>query len=113
MKFNIRLLYLYLFSFIGLLIAVIGSVQLVDLGIKVFIFKGADKYENFPMLTKPIPNGTEVALTEMEIKEQKEYQERESQRQRQRQVSTALSMLLVGIPLYKYHWKTIQKEGKK
>ncbi|MEK7550902.1 MAG: hypothetical protein AAB535_03930, partial [Patescibacteria group bacterium] len=112
MKFNIRLLYLYLFSFIGLLIAIIGTVQLVDLAIKVYVFKGADKYENYPMLTKPVPSGEEVALSEKEIKEQKDFQELESKRQRQRQASTALSMLIVGLPLYKYHWSLIKKEKK-
>jgi hypothetical protein len=49
MKFSIRLLYLYLFSFVGLLIVVIGGIQMVDLGIKTFVFKDADKYENYPM----------------------------------------------------------------
>ena len=61
MKFSIRLLYLYLFAFIGLLVSVIGSIQLVDLGINI----------------------------------------------RQRQTSTALAMLIVGLPLYKYHWRLI------
>jgi len=40
---NIRTLYLYLFSFVGLLILIIGSIQLIDLGLKVFIFTDADR----------------------------------------------------------------------
>lgn len=96
MKFSIRLLYLYLFSFIGLIIAVIGTVQIVDLGIKVYIFKGADQYEYL---------GVPASDSE------KETQKRENTRNRQRQVSTALAMLLVGVPLYKYHWKLISKEN--
>lgn len=113
MKFSIRLLYLYLFSFIGLLIAIIGAVQLVDLGIKVYLFKGADRYDNYLSApTKITPDGKEVKLTDAEIAEQKRMQETETQRQRQRQVSTALSMLIVGFPLYKYHWNLIQKESK-
>lgn len=43
MKIDLRLLYLYLFSFVGLFIVVIGSIQLVNLGIKTFVFKEADK----------------------------------------------------------------------
>lgn len=112
MKFSIRLLYLYLFSFIGLLVGVIGAIQLVDLGIKVYLFKGADRYENYSVPTKFTPEGKEVKLTDEEVAEQKRMQETETQRQRQRQASTALSMLLVGIPLYKYHWNLIQKESK-
>ncbi len=112
MKFSIRLLYLYLFAFIGLLIAVVGSVQLVDLGIKVYFFKGADRYD-IPMVSKFDPNGKETLLTEKEKEDQRKVQETETQRQRQRQASTALAMLFVGIPLYEYHWSLIKKEGKK
>ena len=105
MKFSIRLLYLYLFSFIGLIIAVIGTIQIVDLGMKIYVFKDADKYE---YAMTPKIEGQE----QIDIEEQKKIQERESTRNRQRQVSTALSMLLVGIPLYKYHWNLIKKENK-
>ena len=103
MKFSIRLLYLYLFSFIGLIIAVIGTIQIVDLGMKVYLFKDADKYE-YAMPQKI--EGTD----EINIEEQKKMQDRENTRNRQRQSSTALSMLIVGIPLYKYHWNLIKKE---
>lgn len=113
MKFSVRLLYLYLFSFIGLLIAVIGSVQLVDLAIKVYVFKGADRYEMVVGPSRIDLTGKEVPMTDDEKAEQKVAQERETTRQRQRQASTALAMLLVGVPLYKYHWDTIRKEGRK
>ena len=112
MKFSIRLLYLYLFSFIGLLITVIRSIQILDLGIKVYVFKGADKY-SIPMVSKFDNSGRETPLTDTEKEEQKKIQEEETNRQRQVQLSSSLAMLLVGIPLYKYHWATIKKEGKK
>ncbi|MFZ3301957.1 MAG: hypothetical protein WA152_04565 [Microgenomates group bacterium] len=111
MKFSIRLLYLYLFSFIGLIIAVIGTIQLVDLGMKVYIFKDADKYD-YPLATKFDPTGKEVELTDKEKEEQKAQQEKETTRNRQRQASNAIAMLLVGIPLYKYHWSILKKENK-
>jgi hypothetical protein len=107
-KFNIRLLYLYLISFIGLLVAVIGSIQLVDLVIKVYVFKGADRYE-FSYPARVGPEDKEAAMTAEEVEEQKKFQETETNRQRQRQASTALAMLIVGIPLYKYHWSLIKK----
>jgi hypothetical protein len=111
MKFSIRLLYLYLFSFIGLLIAVIGSVRLVQLGIKVYVFNGADQYR---MYDAPItPEGKVLTETEEERVAMVKANEEENQRQRQREVSEALAMLIVGIPLYKYHWNIIKKENKK
>ncbi|KKR37910.1 hypothetical protein A2210_02770 [Candidatus Woesebacteria bacterium RIFOXYA1_FULL_40_18] len=112
MKFSIRLLYLYLFSFIGLLIAVIGCVRIIQLGIKVYVFKGADQ---FNAITPPAgtPDGKTVVLTQAEKDEQKKANDLENQRQRQREVSEAVAMLVVGIPLYKYHWRIIQKESRK
>jgi hypothetical protein len=112
MKFSIRLLYLYLFSFIGLLVAVIGAVQLTDLAIKVYVFKGADRYD-YAVPKQIAPDGKELTQTPDEIAEQKRVQDLETTRQRQRQASTAISMILIGVPLYLYHWKSIQKENKK
>lgn len=109
MKFSIRLLYLYLFSFVGLIIAVIGAVQIVDLGMKVYLFKEADIY-TYPQTTKFDPSGKEIPMTEKEISDQKEQQITETRRNRQRQASTAIAMILVGAPLYLYHWKLIKKE---
>lgn len=112
MKFSIRLLYLYLFSFIGLIISVVGTIQIVDLGMKIYIFKDADKYD-YPLNSKFDLNGKEIALSDQEKQDQKAQQDKETTRNRQRQVSTALAMLIVGIPLYKYHWSTIKKEDNK
>jgi len=108
MKFNLRLLYLYLFSFVGLLIVVIGSIQMVDLGLKVFVFKDVDRYEIYP--SSPIKEGS-VVVESAEVIQAR--QDRETKRNQQRQLITAVSMISVGLPLYLYHWKTIQKESKR
>lgn len=108
MKLNIRLLYLYLFSFVGLLIVVIGSVNMVNLGLKTFVFKDADRYEIYPV-SMPTKIEGEQQLSE---EEQKVRQDRDLARQRQREFSNAIAMIVVGAPLYLYHWKTIQKEPK-
>ena len=105
MKLNIRIIYLYLFSFVGLLVVVFGSIQLVNLTLKVLVFNGADVYE----YSAPRPVGEKGGPDPVE--EQKRM-ERETQRQRQRELSNAIAMIVVGLPLYLYHWKTIQKENK-
>lgn len=102
MKFNIRLLYLYLFSFVGLLISIIGSVQLVDLGIKNYVFRVAEYTYYADQIT--IEKQT-ISPEEMERRNKEEQTN-----QRKRQLSTSLSMILVGVPVYLYHWKTIKKE---
>lgn len=111
MKFSIRLLYLYLFSFIGLIISVIGCIRLVQLGIKVYIFKDADMYASIPYEIT-IPDGKTTGLTPADRELQIRNQEQENRRQRQREVAESIAMLLVGIPLYKYHWNLIKKEGE-
>ena len=111
MKFSIRLLYLYLFSFIGLLIAVIGSIRLVQLAIKVYVFKGADQYSIYTTPVMP-PDGKPVKEAQADIETQRKLNDAETQRQREREVAEASAMLIIGIPLYIYHWKIIQKEGR-
>mgnify|MGYP001338025467 CR=1 FL=1 len=101
MKINIRLIYLYLFSFIGLLVVVIGAIKMVDLGMKVFVFKDADRYE----YTMPEMSDEERKLVKVNA-------EKDTKRNREREFSNSLAMIIVGLPLYLYHWKTIKKENK-
>lgn len=113
MKFNIRLIYLYLFSFVGLIVFVIGCVRLVDLGLKVVVFNNADIYVSYPIAPyKDVndPRSREQIVTENE--QQQKAQMEESKRNRQREISSSLAMILVGAPLYLYHWSSIQKENR-
>lgn len=98
---KIRLVYLYLFAAIGLITIIVGSVRMVDLGLKTFVFKDTDKFEIYP---SKLPDGQ----PELTVEEMQARQERETKRNRQRQLVEALSMLMVGVPVYLYHWKTIQ-----
>ncbi|MFZ5437766.1 MAG: hypothetical protein ACOZAK_01830 [Patescibacteria group bacterium] len=101
MKLNLRLLYLYLFSFVGLLILIIGSIQIVDLTLKTYVFKVNDYGYYYAETESPA------------IREQnKKMYEEEQANQRKRQFSNSLAMMLVGGPVYFYHWKTIKKENK-
>ena len=106
MKFDIRKVYLYLFAFIGLLITTIGTVRLVQTGLETYVFTEANTYVYYPA---PKLEG-ESTLSEEELEER---QERENRAHTQRELAGALSMILVGFPLYLYHWRTIQKEYSK
>ena len=105
MKFSLRLLYLYLFSFVGLLITIIGSIQILDLTLKTYVFR-VSEYTYYPEATpvesgKPKVDPAEVARRNQE----------EQSNQRKRQISSSLAMILVGAPVYLYHWKTIKSEN--
>jgi uncharacterized membrane protein YccF (DUF307 family) len=105
MKFSLRLLYLYLFSFVGLLITVIGGIQIVDLTLKTYVFK-VSEYSYYPE-----PVAVEGGKPIMSIEESRKRNEEEQINQRKRQLSNSLAMIVIGGPLYLYHWKTIKKEN--
>jgi uncharacterized membrane protein YccF (DUF307 family) len=106
MKFSLRLLYLYLFSFVGLLITIIGSIQIIDLGIRTYVFQ-VNEYTYYPE-TFAGEDGKEAISKEEQIKRNED----EQSNQRKRQLSNSIAMILVGAPVYLYHWKTIKKENK-
>ena len=117
MKFSIRLLYLYLFSAIGLLIFVIGCIRLIDLAMKIYVFNNADLYTYTAPVVAPLAPGDKGSgLTQEQIDQQnaeaKRNQEQENRKNRQRETSGALAMMLIGAPLYFYHWRTISRENK-
>jgi hypothetical protein len=113
MKFNIRLIYLYLFSFVGLIVFVIGCVRLVDLGLKVVVFNNADIYVSYPTTYSGPDDKRTKDQVMAESEQQQKAQLEESKRNRQREISSSLAMILVGAPLYLYHWSSIQRENKK
>ena len=126
----IRTIYLYLFACLGLVLLTIGSVCFLDMGLKAFVFTKAEqeqRYEiNPPLLVYPVEKIKELenkeGLTEEEkiaikqwLIEYKNWQERKPEvsyvaARRHRDASLNLSLILIGLPLYLYHWRTIKKE---
>ena len=112
MKFNIRLLYLYLFSFVGLLITIIGATNLVSLGLKVYVFDNAD-IQDTKIMAPRLVEGEKLAIEDQVSDEEREASLlKENIKRRQREVSNSLSMIIVGVPLCLYHWRTIKREKK-
>lgn len=131
----VRTIYLYLFTIVGLALVVIGMVRFLDLGLKIFIFKQADAQQKLQQqycaYTAPVPltkaesavnqASTSTELTPDELIALKSFLDSYKQcqnvdfltSQRQRDASTSLAMILVGLPLYLYHWRVIGKEIKK
>lgn len=115
----IRWVYLYLFTVVGLVLLVTGAVQLIGLGLKTYVFTKADVYINYPEYpVKPISSTDqkEIVLTaEQQAKydaDRKAAEEANRQSQRQRTAANSVALLIVGIPLFGYHWNRIQKERK-
>ncbi len=130
----IRTIYLYLFSLLGLVLLIMGGVRFLDMGLKAFVFTKAEQEQR--LIYKQPPLGAysperlqdvkgEESLSEQEkkqienlITDYQEWKERRSQidpvtSRRHRDASLNLAMILIGLPLYLYHWGTIKKEIRK
>ena len=129
----IRTIYLYLFALLGLVLLTIGGVRFVDMGLKAFIFTKAEEeqrliYQEPPYTPYPVKRVEELQdeeeLSEEEkaaikqwLADYKAWQEMESKtdyvtRRRHQDASLNLALILVGLPLYLYHWRIIRRETK-
>lgn len=107
----IRRIYLYLFAFIGLVLITIGCVRLVGLGLKTYIFKEADIYYNYPGPRQvAVEGGKAVGQQEPTKEEIAAFEEKQRKSNRQREAAESIAMILVGVPLYFYHWRVIRKD---
>lgn len=134
----IRKIYLYLFALVGLSLMVIAGVQFINMGLKMWIFKQADlqqaMYQKMPTCgTIPAEkleaisesNTLTVQLTQTQKDNidswvqsykawQEEYKNYDPVRaNREQTASNSLAMLIVGLPLYLYHWTVIKRDTKK
>src|SRR3989344_9378333 len=114
----VRKIYLYLFSLVGLVLVVIGGVRLVGLGLKAYIFTEADRYYAYPVSRPkiaPLPRViSEEPLSDELVEPSQEeidaYEAKQRTSNRQREAAEAIAMILVGAPLYFYHWRVVQKD---
>lgn len=136
----VRTIYLYLFTLVGLALISFGAVRLVNVGLKLFVFtKADDQYHDMrkPPLIMPRPFGEEITeedfvaaiekceeqceLNEIQQRQLsnwlRDYRDWQNQpkvdfkmQQRQRESASALAAIIVGLPLYLYHWGIIRKE---
>ena len=128
----IRTIYLYLFTLVGLTLLIIGSVRFLDMGLKAFVFTQAEEeeqlYSRQPVAPYPLERIEEIqgsqSLSEEEktairqwLADYKNWQEKSSKvnsvtARRHRDASFNLSMILIGLPLYLFHWRIIKRETK-
>ncbi|MCD6270682.1 hypothetical protein J7J23_02825 [bacterium] len=138
----IRTVYLYLFALLGLVLITIGLVKLIDLGLKNFIFKKADQptYKlapplpvigqngaigpsDFEKIAKSCSSSTSLSKEQQKflvewISDYKEWKEGNLSSEEiksiknQSTASFAFSLIIVGLPLYLYHWAIIKREIK-
>lgn len=134
LKNIIKTVYFYLFSLIGLVIVVIGGIQLLNIGLKTYVFKAADSDRRLSFKQPTMPYFSEETAVKLSESKELTDEERASIRRwlesfkqwekenenidyiaadRSREAATSTAMILVGIPLFAYHWLVIRNELKK
>lgn len=108
----IRKIYLYIFALVGLVLITIGCVRLVGLALKTYIFTKADVYYEYPAAKPVSAPGKEVEYVQPPKEEIEAYQNEQRTSDRQRDAAESLAMIVIGIPLYLYHWSVIKKDKK-
>ena len=126
----IRVLYLYLFALLGLVLLTIGGVGFVTMGLRAYVFTEADSqdrlYREIPPRPYALPEAERLLDAEELSAEERtklrryleaaEAWERRREdvdpvtAQRHRNAAENLALLLVGLPLYLYHWRMIRRE---
>ena len=109
---------MYLVALISLIIIVVGSIQLIDLGLKQWVFTKADQdYYAYPISKIDCSQISEKEKAGMpECTDPNYYIDQEQQQrdsrdaQKQRQASTAIAMIVVGSPVFYFHFKLARKE---
>lgn len=129
----IRTIYLYAFALLGLVLLVISGIRFLDMGLKAFIFTKADQEQRIAYKQPPIPyrmeklealsEGASLSITDKAdlqqlIADYQAWKETSADidpitSRRQQTASSSLAMILIGLPLYSYHWSVIKKEHKK
>jgi len=127
----VRTIYLYIFALLGLVFLIIGAVGFLNLGLKTFIFTKAEEEQRLtgqPPALYPIEkvealqdeqglSDEEKELIQDWLVDYKAWQDRSAninylESRRQKEASQNLAMMVVGLPLYLFHWGIISRETK-
>ncbi len=115
----LQLIYLYLISFVGIVITVVSSVNIVNLVFRHYIFQADTlSYYYAPDICNPGPAPLDKGISspvmsdqERENCEKRELERVEKQQNNdiKRELASGIAGLVVGGPLWLYHWGIIRK----
>ena len=123
---TIRSIYFYAVSIIALFMLVFSAVDLINIGLKTWVFKNADPSYgicipgnagtyNGPMIPSSTDPNVKIAPTgptQAECDLQNKQNEENISRQNQSSAVRDFSMLIVALPLFLFHFRIVQKEWK-
>ena len=113
----LKMIYLYILSFVGIIITVVASIGFVDMILKNYVLSVEPSMYYYDMCSvektgKENENMTSPTKEERDIciEEQSVRVKQEQSNQMKRDLSGQIAALLIGIPLWLYHWRLIRKE---
>ncbi|TAN33409.1 hypothetical protein EPN28_02565 [Patescibacteria group bacterium] len=118
----IKNIYLYLVSFVALMMMVFSTADIINTLLRTYVFTKADKFDYYvPHLagceSNPPKDEIKKIVTSSpgekecaQINEEKKNAEENRAAQRQRDLVRDISMIVVGIPLFAFHWRIIRKK---
>lgn len=109
-EWNVRTVYLYLVCFVTLMMIAFGTVQLIRTAVA-FLYPEPTYYPG-PAEIKMRLRSENVPpeLIEEQVRFEQERQEQQTEYQRARRLAESLALVLVGLFIYLYHWRWIQRE---
>lgn len=122
----ISTVYLYLVAMIGLITFIFGGVGMINTVLQNYVFQVNEVVApvNYPG-SKTIgrcddpykSDGNMIVPTAQEIeicmKDEQDKQERTARNKVGRELSSAIAQILIGLPVWLFHWVIIQKEYRK
>lgn len=110
----IKNIYLYLVSFVALMMLIFSTANMIDIALRTFIFTKADfDYYYGPVACQPPEATTTPGAKPVDCiprEEEKKRSEEQRSAQRQRDLVRDISMILVATPVFAYHWRLIRKK---
>lgn len=121
----IRLIYLYLVALIGLVVFLMGGVGIVNTGLKAALGVN-DSYftspnemcraqftvaTSAPTVTAKLPDENSTDFKQCLVN-QEQQQNDQQKNDRKRNIAEALAQIILGAPIWLYHWSVIQRDHK-
>jgi hypothetical protein len=109
----IKILYFYVVSLVALFMVVFSLADMVNIALRTYLFPKADS--NYYGYYEPVCAPTEVSSTVknpgcISKDEQMRIDKDNREAQRQRDLVRDFSFLIVGIPLFAYHWNIVRRK---
>ena len=110
----LKKVYLYLVSLIALAMLIVACVSLINLGLKAWVFKQADNtsYDySCPMVPAAQPvSGSSSDSASCDTAAQQQQAHAQLISSRETETSRDIALIIVGLPVFFYHWRLVRKE---